>query len=122
MGDPKIPGHFGDRASTLNQGDGLLLKLAVIPTRALAAVGLHRVVSFLFRKTPDRKIEETSFPLTSLFSARMYRTTTRASTTSFSTNSWSGTSTRSRCSGCSGVICAARSMTAEFIGTSHVAF
>src|SRR6476620_11457444 len=60
MGDPKIPGHFGDRASTLNQGDGLLLKLAVIPTRALAAVGLHRVVSFLFRKTPDRKIEETS--------------------------------------------------------------
>jgi hypothetical protein len=34
----------------LNQADGLLLKLAVITTRALAAVGLHRVVSFYFGK------------------------------------------------------------------------
>ena len=57
----------------LNQSHCVLFKLPVIPPGEFAAVGLHRDSSFLFRKAPDRKIEETSVsageePLTSILS------------------------------------------------------
>lgn len=51
-----MPRHFHDFPSALNQGDGILLKLLVIPTSRFA--GIHG--AFLYPKSPNRKTEERS--------------------------------------------------------------